>query len=134
VEISHDVIFDEDVALGKICNLPLPRNDKEVDLGKKEELKDEMMPNAEGPMDPIDPPPHEPSSSMRIPSWLQESFEDVERHVAPMGKFHGRKKPNRYQWYLTEISTIVQFEPCIFEEVANHQVWKFASNNSFREP
>jgi len=34
VEISHDVTFDEDVALGKISNLPLPRKDKEEDSGK----------------------------------------------------------------------------------------------------
>ena len=62
VEISYDVTFDEDAALGKISNLPIPRKEKEVDLGKQGELQDETMPDAEGPMDPIDPPPHEPSS------------------------------------------------------------------------
>lgn len=34
VDISHDVTFDEDVSLGKISNLPLPRKDKEADSGK----------------------------------------------------------------------------------------------------
>ena len=37
VEISHDVTFDEDAALGKISNLPLPRKDKEADSGKQGE-------------------------------------------------------------------------------------------------
>jgi len=37
VEISHDVTFDEDVALGKISNLPFPRKDKEADLGNEGE-------------------------------------------------------------------------------------------------
>ena len=37
VEISHDVTFDEDVALGKISNLPFPRKDKETDSGKQGE-------------------------------------------------------------------------------------------------
>ena len=34
VEISHDVTFDEDAALGKIRNLPIPRKDKEAYIGK----------------------------------------------------------------------------------------------------
>jgi len=33
VEISHDVTFDEDAALGKIRNLPIPRKDKEANTG-----------------------------------------------------------------------------------------------------
>ena len=35
VELSHDVTFDEDVALRKISNLPIPRKDKEVDARNK---------------------------------------------------------------------------------------------------
>ena len=35
------------------------------------------MPNVEEPMDPIDPSPHEPSSSKRRPSWLRETLEEV---------------------------------------------------------
>lgn len=46
VEISHDVTFYEDVALGKVKDLPIPRKDKEEDIGKQEEPKDELMPNA----------------------------------------------------------------------------------------
>lgn len=34
VEISHDVTFDEDTALGKISNLRLPRKNKKADSGK----------------------------------------------------------------------------------------------------
>jgi len=61
VEISHDVTIDEDVVVGKISNLPIHRTNKEVDIGKQGELQDELMPDVEGPMDRIDPPPHEPS-------------------------------------------------------------------------
>eukprot|EP00253_Pinus_taeda_P014452 PITA_14452 len=51
--------------------------------------------DAEGPMDPIDPPPHEPSSLKRRPSWLRETLEDAKRDVAPRGTFRESKKPNR---------------------------------------
>jgi len=37
VEISHDVTFDENVSLGKIRNLPIPRKDKEANIGKRGE-------------------------------------------------------------------------------------------------
>ena len=64
------------------------------------------MPDVEGPMDPIDLPP----SNKRRPSWLRDTLEDVEIHIAPRGTFCEIKKPNRYQEYLVAMSTIVQSE------------------------
>ena len=107
VEISHDVTFDEDMALSKVDNLPILRKDKEVDTRKSDEKEDEMMPDVEEPMDPIDPPPQEPSSSRKRFSWLKGTLKDAERHIAPRGTFCESKKPIRYQGYLTIISTII---------------------------
>ena len=78
-----------------------------------------MMPNVEGPMDPIDPPP----SMKRRPSWLRDTLEDAERHMAPMGTFCESKKPSRYQGYLAAMGTIIQSELGSFEEAIKHQVW-----------
>ena len=129
MEINHDVTFDEDVALGKVRDLPIPRKDNDEDAGKQDEPStDEPMSNIEGPMDPIDPPPGEPSTSRKRPLWLKDTLEDVERDVAPRGTFRESKKPNRYQGYLATMSTIVQSEPCTFEEAVKHQVWKDAMN------
>ena len=89
------------------------------------------MLDVEGPMDPIDPPPHEPSSSKRRPSWLKETLEDAKGHVAPRGTFRESKKSNRYQGYLAAISIIVQSEPYTLEEAAKHQVWKNAMNEEY---
>ena len=60
----------------------------------------------------------------RIPSWLRDTLEDAERHMAPRGTFCESKKPNRYQGYLATMSTIVQSEPGSFEEAVKNQVWK----------
>ena len=57
VEICHNVTFDEDASLRKVFNLPRSEEDHEARPGKQEEPKDETMTDAEGPMDPIDPPP-----------------------------------------------------------------------------
>ena len=82
-------------------------------------------------MDPIDPPPGDPSTSGKRPLWLKDTLEDVERHIAPKGTFRESKKPNRYQGYLVAMSTIVQSEPCTFEEVVKHQVLKDAMNEEY---
>ena len=93
-------------------NLPSSKEDKEdEEAGKQEEPKDESMPDVEGPMVPIDPPP----SNKKRPSWLRDTLANAERHIAPRGTFHESKKPNRYQGYLTTVSTIVQYEPRSFE-------------------
>ena len=82
------------------------------------------MLDVDEPRNLIDPLPHEPSSSKRRPSWLRETLEGAERHIPPRGTFRESKKLNKYQGYLTAMSTIIQNEPSSFEEVVKHQVWK----------
>jgi hypothetical protein len=81
--ISHDVTFDEDMALSKVNNLPALRSSQEADTREPKEKDDESMPDVEEPMGPIDPPPHEPSSSRKRPSWLRGILDDAEGHVEP---------------------------------------------------
>ena len=108
------------MALSKVDNLPILRKDKEADTRELDEKEDEMMPDVEEPMDPIDPPPQGPFSSRKRPSWLRGTLEDAERHIAPKGIFRERKKPTNYQGYLTIMSTIIQNEPTSFEEVVKN--------------
>ena len=77
-------------------------------------------------MDPIDPPPSDPSTSKKIWLSLKDSLEDVEKHIARRGTFCESEKPTKYQGYLIAISTIIQTKPCTFKEVVKHQVWKDA--------
>eukprot|EP00253_Pinus_taeda_P003735 PITA_03735 len=128
VEISHDVTFDEDMALSKVDNLPIPRKTKEANNKKLDEKEDKTM---EEPMDPIDPPLPEPSSSRKRPSWLRGTLDGAEGHIAPRGTFRESKKPTRYQGYFTIMSTIIQNEPSSFEEAVKHQVWKDAMNEEY---
>ena len=83
VVIRHDVTFDEDMALRKVNNLPTARSSQEADTREPKEKDDESMPDVEEPMDPIDPPPYEPSSSRKRPSWLKGLVDDAEGHAAP---------------------------------------------------
>ena len=89
------------------------------------------MPNVEEHMDPIDPPPQEPSSSRKRPSWLRGTLDDAEGHISPRGDFRESKKPNRYQGYLTIMSMIIQNEPSSFTNAVKHQVWKDAMTEEY---
>ena len=83
VVISHDVTFDEDMALSKVNNLPTLRSSQEADTREPKEKDDESMPDVEEPMDLIDPPPYEPSSSRKRPSWLKGLLDDAKGYAAP---------------------------------------------------
>ena len=104
----------------KVNNLPTLRSSQEVDTREPKEKDDESMPDVEEPMDLIDSHPHEPSSSRKRPSWLRGILDDAEGHAAPRGTFRQSKKPNRYQGYLTIMSTIIQNEPSSFSDVVKH--------------
>ena len=80
---SHDVTFDEDMALSKVINLSTLRSSQEANTRELKEKDDESMPNVEEPMDLIDSHPHEPSSSRKRPSWLRGILDDAKGHVAP---------------------------------------------------
>jgi len=54
--------------LSKLDNLLTLSSSQEVDTREPKEKDDESMPDVEEPMDPIDPPPYEPSSSRKRPS------------------------------------------------------------------
>ena len=81
VEICHDVTFDEDASLRKVINLPRSEEDHEARPGNQEEPKDETMPDVEGAMDPIDPPP----SIGKRPAWLRDHSRGCRGTYGPKG-------------------------------------------------
>ena len=132
LEISHVVTFDEDIALRKAKDHPIPRKDNDDVAERQDEpLTNEPMSDVEGPMDPIYPPPSDPSTSRKRPLWLKDTLKDVEKHIAPRGTFHESKNPNRYQGYSIVTNIIVQTKPCPFEQVVKHQVWNDAMNEEY---
>lgn len=94
--------FDEDIALMKAKYLPISRKDDAAEK-QGEPPMDEPMLDVDGPMDPLDPPPCDPSTSRKRPLWLKDILQDFENHATPRGKFWESKKANRYQGYLATI-------------------------------
>eukprot|EP00253_Pinus_taeda_P003412 PITA_03412 len=94
------------------------------------------MPDVEEPMDPIDPPPHEPSSSRKRPSWLRGLLDDVEGHAAPRGTFHESKKPNRVSATRRSINVLIELHSrhmlCSQNMVEPHHIHWIGAKNLLR--
>eukprot|EP00253_Pinus_taeda_P010913 PITA_10913 len=89
VEPANTVVYVQNRILHQALDFKTP---KEVFTEKQDELPtDKPMPDVEGPMDPIDPPPGDPSTSRKRPFWLKDTLKDVERHIAPRGTFRERR-------------------------------------------
>lgn len=131
VEISRDVTFDEDVALGKARDLPPPpppeKNDDMdiLDDPSIPEFETDIVDDPMEPMDPLDPHPCDPPARKR-PPCLRDTLQDDERRAPIRRSFRERKKPCKYQGYVAAMITMIQVEPPTFEEVVKEQVWKDA--------
>ena len=85
VEISRDVTFDEDAALGKARYIPPPPPPKEENddwdiLDGSYPPKSDMVDDPIEPMDFLDPPPSDPPCKKRL-VWLRDMLPDIERNV-----------------------------------------------------
>lgn len=126
VEISRDVTFDEYFALEKARDLPsppLPEKGGDMDILDGPSMPEFETNIVDDPMDPLDSPPSNPPTRKR-PVWLCDTLQDANSHVHVRRSFRERKKPCRYQGYVSTMSTMIQVEPSTFKEVVKEQVWK----------
>jgi hypothetical protein len=54
--------------------------------------------------------------NLKIPSWLQNTLQEVEGHEAPNGSFRESKRPHNISSYVTLMRNITDSEPSTFEE------------------
>ena len=84
VDISRDLTFNEDSALGKERDLPLPpppeNNDMDIFYGSSmPEYDIDIIDDPMEPMDPLDPPPFHPPK--KRPFWLRDTLQYDERRI-----------------------------------------------------
>ena len=87
IKFSKDVTFDEDAALGKARDTPLPPVDVNIqddvfEIQENTEPKSNPVDEPMEPMDPLDSPPYDPLAKRRS-LWLRDTLHDVDKHVAP---------------------------------------------------
>lgn len=63
---------------------------------------------------------------------MNSTLVDAESHGAAQGTFKEIKKPKRYSGYADYLSKLIEEEPSTFEEVVNHQEWKYSMNEEYQ--
>lgn len=131
IEVSRDVIFDENIAFKKSKDLPVDSDDEELPIFEEEGIREEEESNHEEGLSEIVQPVVIPETRKR-PNWLKSTLLDVEGHGAAKGTFRESKKPKRYSGYATYMTKLIEVEPSTFEEAVNHQEWKDAINEEYQ--
>ena len=130
IDISKDVIFDEDAAFYKSKRNHVDEvHDEEptastIPYTEEEELVPENHDMME-PQKPVDSPT-EVITYQRKPGWAHELIQYAERYGAPNKTFRESKIPRLYSNYVALASNIIDAEPSSYEEVAEKKVWQDA--------
>jgi len=109
IEVSKNVIFDENHAYKRYKDIPFESDEEDVPLFEEEEHHYKAPTNQEeeeeGPSDPIQPiiiP-----ETRKRPNWLKDTLEDAKEHGATKGYFRERKRPKRYSGYAPYIMKLI---------------------------
>jgi len=111
VEVSQDVIFEEDLSFRRSQEIPTGGEEKEaskveestIPFNTGEQPSDHE--ESEEDEDPVDPP----SSQDTIPKWLRETLKDVKRHTNPKNTHRERIPLERFGSYVALMSNTIDF-------------------------
>ena len=139
IEVSRDVTFDEAIAFlrSRESHIDVEMEEHEApndiedlvpDYPRSDVQREEHsdhVPDSVDPMELVGPSerlvfaPH----VKRRTTWLHETLQEVEKHVAPLGTFRESKGPQKFFGYISQMSHIINTEPSSYEEVAGQSVW-----------
>ena len=99
IDISRDVIFDEDLDYKKSRKRPVEDLEEKEVPSIQDTTMNETTPEEdremEEPQELIDPP-HEKNSYKRKPTWVREAIQGAERYGAPQEMHRERKRTRSY--------------------------------------
>jgi len=142
IEVSPDVVFDEDVAFSR--SRKRHANEDAVEepvtprisdaVTKERSISEEYTPEDHDDLEPQRPvdPPKDMITYKRRPAWVREAVEDAERYRAPEGSSREKKRPKIFSSYVALLCGIIDKEPSSFEEAAENKVWQDAMNEEYK--
>ena len=125
IELSRDVVFEEDLAFKRAINShepsPLSNSERisESESQKKnlEEVEDEI--NLE-------------ESSRKRPLWAIKIVEATQDFVAPSGFVRESKRPKRFSGYIENMIDLSKVEPTNPSDAIKHSAWKEAMTEEYQ--
>lgn len=134
IELSRDVIFEEDIAFRKSKG-SLEIEDQDPPDNMEEDHAPEIQRETSKEIDSEDQiaPLDEPSNANRKrPLWARKMIQEAKNYTAPKGTFRESKRPHKFSSYVALMSEIINSEPSCVKEALNHQVWKDAMSKEYQ--
>lgn len=132
IEVSRDVIFDENHAYRRSKDISIDFDDEDIPIFEEEVQHDNpsTIQEEEGPSEPI----HLVIilSTRKRPLWLKTTLEDTEGYGATKGTFRESKRSKRYYGYATYMTKLIEAEPSTFEDAAHKELWKKAMQKEYQ--
>lgn len=135
IELSRDVIFEEDLASQNLRIIHEYNGwSQSIDKIQPSEIQRERNEITEEALEPIDIPciPSSSTINKKKPLWATKMLEDANNYAAPLGTFRERKRPKRYTNYIAYMSDIIDSKPSYSEEALSHQAWKDVMIEEYR--
>ena len=139
IEVSRDVTFEEDAAFlrSRECHLDVEIEEHEApsdvedlvpDSPRLDVQREEHSYHVPDSVDPVEPtrPLERPVFAppvKRRPTWLHETLQQAEEHVAPLGTFKESRRPQKFFGYVAQLSHMIDTGPSSYEEAAGQSVW-----------
>jgi hypothetical protein len=136
IEISRDVIFEEEIAFQR-------SRESQMEIDSETVPSPHSAVQRETHIIPLDPVvPVDPIAPVDIPrditvghkrsTWAQQTLQEAEGHAAPQGTSRESKRPKRFSNYFSAMSHIIDFEPSCCGEAPGEQVWQDAMTEEYQ--
>lgn len=130
IELSRDVIFEEDLAFKRAHSsldpevyIPTPSIDRDPTPKLQRENPEETISETQSP-------PRE--NLKKRPLWATKTIAEAQKFVAPSGTFRESKRPNKFTSYVALMNDLTKAESNNVSEALEHQVWKDAMSEEYQ--
>lgn len=125
IELSRDVVFEEDLAFKKAINSnePSPLSNSES-ISESESQKENL--------EEVEDEVNLEESSKKRPLWAIKTVEAAQDFAAPSGSVRESKRPKRFSGYTTNMIDLSKTEPTNLSDAIKHPAWKEAMTEEYQ--
>lgn len=130
IELSRNVIFEEDLAFKRALNSedpsPLPSSERNTESESRreniKEIEDEIQNlNLK-----------ETQNSKKRPLWAIKIVEEAQDFTTPSGTIKESKRPKRFSSYIANMNDLSKSEPTNVSNAIKHTGWKDAMTEEYK--
>jgi hypothetical protein len=136
IEISRDVIFEEEIAFQRSRESQMEIDSETVPSPPSAVQRETYIIPVDPvvPADPVAPVdiPRDIAVGHKRPAWARQTLQEAEGHATPQGTSRESKRPKRFSSYFSAMSHIIDSEPSCHGEATGEQVWQDAMTEEYQ--